>query len=85
MEEKYLAVFGSYTHTTMLGKILSDRNIESEMIVTPSKISVGCSRAIRFSSKYYEQIQNIIRENALDCRGIFAKVSYKGYLTYVFV
>ncbi|SHK11254.1 Protein of unknown function [Hathewaya proteolytica DSM 3090] len=85
MEEKYLAVFASYTHTSMLNRKLRDMKVESEIISTPSKISVGCSRSVKFNASDYNTVIQIINQNNLSCRGIFGKVTYKGYITYVFV
>lgn len=85
MEEEYLAVFESYTQTSIIDKKLRESNIESQIVATPSKISVGCSRSVKFKATDYERVLEIISNNSLICRGIFGKVFYKGYLTYVVI
>lgn len=85
MEEKYLAVFASYTDTSILNKKLEEANIYSQIIATPSKLSVGCSRTVKFNATDYNRVVQIISESSLTCRGIFGKVYYKGYLTYVII
>lgn len=84
-KEKYIAVFECYSHTTLMYTKLYSRGIYVEMISTPSKISIGCTKAIVFYSEDIEKIQEEIRINYLSCKGIFAKVLYKDIETFVLI
>ncbi|AWZ49484.1 hypothetical protein C3495_11955 [Clostridiaceae bacterium 14S0207] len=84
-EEKYIAVFASYSHTALLYNKLQELNIDSEIISTPYKLTVGCSKSVVFDAKNLGKVTNAIRINNLLCRGIFEKVIYKNDITYILI
>lgn len=84
-DEKYIAVFASYSHTAFLHSRLLELNIPSEIIATPYKLSIGCTKSVLFNAKDLKRVKNVIRVNSLMERGIYEKVLYKNQITYILI
>ncbi|MFD3156129.1 DUF3343 domain-containing protein [Haloimpatiens sp. FM7330] len=73
--EEFILVFRSTNHAVALYKKLKDIGMKVEIISTPCRISLGCSKSIKvYDESKIGEIENIAKANKIKMKRFF-KVS----------
>lgn len=73
MELSMLIAFDSTQQALRMEMLLEYANIEMDIYPTPKEITAGCALSIQFNAKDLASVQNIIRAEQVEIRGIYSK------------
>ena len=76
---EYLAVYPGHNIAGLLYQRLLKKSCKIELVSTPTKISYGCSRAIKFKEVYMDIVNDEIRKIDTKPKGMY-KIVPKGKL-----
>ncbi|GIO93560.1 MULTISPECIES: DUF3343 domain-containing protein [Paenibacillus] len=72
MEEAMLIAFDSTQQALRAEMLLEYADIEIDLFPTPKEITAGCALSIQFPPDALNEVQDIIRREQVEIRGIFA-------------
>lgn len=78
-ETEYLVVYPGHNVAALLYQKLVKKSCKVELVSTPSKISYGCSKAIRFKEIYMNIVKDEIRKIEIKPKGVY-RIIKKGKL-----
>ncbi|GIP18433.1 hypothetical protein J40TS1_40750 [Paenibacillus montaniterrae] len=78
MSEQMLIAFDSTQQALRAEMLLEYAEIEIDICPTPKEITAGCALSIHFPAEEVEKVQEIIRSEQVEIRGIFEKLE-QGY------
>lgn len=82
MSEQMLIAFDSTQQALRAEMLLEYAEIEIDICPTPKEITAGCALSIHFPAEELEKVQEIIRSEQVEIRGIFEKLE-QGYMQLV--
>lgn len=82
MSEQMLIAFDSTQQALRAEMLLEYAEIEIDICPTPKEITAGCALSIHFPAEELEKVQEIIRSEQVEVRGIFEKLE-QGYMQLV--
>ncbi|NHN32266.1 DUF3343 domain-containing protein [Paenibacillus agricola] len=68
-----LIAFDSTQQALRAEMLLEYADIENDMCPTPKQITAGCALSLEFPSEDLERVKQIVLEERVEIRGIFAK------------
>lgn len=71
MNEMYIVSFNSTHHAIRTDKMLSESGVTSTTLPTPREITASCGISIRFLYNDIEKVNQILKENNIEFKGIF--------------
>ncbi|WP_010279194.1 DUF3343 domain-containing protein [Paenibacillus senegalensis] len=71
MEQNLVIAFDSTQQALRAEMLLEYADIEIDIRPTPKQITAGCALSIEFSQVELERVQQIIKEEQVEIRGIF--------------
>lgn len=74
-----LIAFDSTQQALRAEMLLEYAEIEIDIRPTPKQITAGCALSIEFPESRFEEVKRIIREEAVEIRGIFQKIDDSHY------
>ena len=70
-ESEYLLVYPGHNVATLLYQRLLKKSCKVELVSTPTKISYGCSRSIKFKEVYMSIVRDEIQKINVKAKGIY--------------
>jgi hypothetical protein len=68
-----LMAFDSTQQALRAEMLLDYAEIENDMFPTPKEITAGCALSLEFPQSELERVTQIVKEERVEIRGIFAK------------
>ncbi|WP_340020626.1 DUF3343 domain-containing protein [Paenibacillus sp. FSL K6-1096] len=75
MEEELLIAFDSTQQALRAEMLLEYAEIEIDIFPTPKEITAGCAMSIQFSRGDLEAVRQLVSEQNIEIRGIFARAA----------
>lgn len=69
-----LIAFDSTQQALRAEMLLEYADVEIDIRPTPKQITAGCALSIEFPEEALEQVQEVIREERVEIRGIFRRI-----------
>lgn len=83
-DNEYMVVFTSQGQGIFLYNELIKKGFQVQFASAPCTLAIGCSKCIKFSERYMDQIVDEIEKNKIKMRGIYKIVkNYTGNTKYV--
>lgn len=80
MEGAMVIAFDSTQQALRAEMLLEYADIEIDLFPTPKEITAGCALSIQFPPEALKEVQEIIRQDHVEIRGIFALDDNKRYI-----
>jgi hypothetical protein len=80
VEGAMVIAFDSTQQALRAEMLLEYADIEIDLFPTPKEITAGCALSIQFPPEALKEVQEIIRQEQVEIRGIFALDDNKRYI-----